>query len=179
MSKVDRDLAREAAFRARQRKAGCPDPKCHVCDEGCIWRLVLSRHRPICANCLADSRRDPSGEAEMLERFRQVGFPDPRCVGCGEDKIWRLELDHIAGQKHDKDGCVPLCKNCHMERSFMQSREPEGGEDPTNIFEVIGRWLTGLAALFVLLAEKLYEFGEFLIELAKQGYGADLKSSSA
>jgi hypothetical protein len=174
MSNLDRDLAREAALRERQRKAGCLNPACHVCGEGCIWCLVLSRYRPICGNCLADSRHDPGREAEMLGRFRKAGF-DPRCIRCGEDRIWRLELDHIAGEKHDPDACAPLCKNCHMERSFMQDREPNGGENPQNVFEVIGRWLLGIAEWLELIVKKLYEFGEFLIGLAKEGYGAELK----
>jgi hypothetical protein len=174
MSKLDRDLAREGALRGRLRRAGCPDPKCHVCGNTEIWHLVLSRYHPICANCLADRRRDPAAEPETRERFRRAGFPDPRCVACGEDKIRRLELDHIAGRDHD-DACSPLCKNCHMERSFMQNLEPEGGEDPQNVFEVIGRWLLGIAEWFELLVEKLYLFAEFLIGLARQGYGADLK----
>ena len=61
----------------------------------------------------------------------------------------------------------------------MQSREPEGGQDPQNVFEVIGRWLLGIAEWFELIIEKLYEFGEFLISLAKQGYGEDLKFPNA
>ena len=57
----------------------------------------------------------------------------------------------------------------------MQNREPAGGDHPENVIEVIGRWLLGIAEWFELIKEKLYLFGEFLIELAKQGYGADLK----
>jgi hypothetical protein len=174
MSKFDRDLAREAAHRARLRIAGCPDPHCHACRLDNIWCLVLSRYRPICANCLADRRHDPAREPEMRERFRRAGFPNPSCTVCGETKIWRLELDHIAGQKHD-DSSSPLCRNCHMERSFMQTREPEGSDEPRNVLEVIGRWLLGIAEWFELIKEKLYLFGEFLIELARQGYGANLK----
>jgi hypothetical protein len=174
MGQLDRDLAREAALRGRQRRAGCANPNCHVCGLDNIWRLVLSRYSPICANCLADRSHDPAAEMEMRERFRGAGFPDPKCVTCGEAKIWRLQLDHIAGQAHD-DTCAPLCCNCHLERTFMQNREPKGGHHLKNVLEVIGRWLLGIAEWFELILEKLYLFGEFLIELAKQGYGADLK----
>jgi len=177
MAKLDRDLAREAACRARLRRAGCSDPACHVCSDGNIWHLVLSRYRPICANCLADRHRNASQELAQRERFRKSGWPDPRCTRCGEGKIWRLELDHIAGQHHDGT-CAPLCKNCHMERSFMQSLEPEGGENPKNVFAVIGRWLLGIAEWLELIIEKLYQFGEFLIGLANQGYGTDLQFPS-
>ena len=36
------------------------------------------------------------------------------------------------------------------------------------------RWLLGIAEWFELIMERLYFFGEFLIDLAKQGYGKDL-----
>jgi len=88
--------------------------------------------------------------------------------------VWRLELDHIAGQKHDP-ATRPLCRNCHAHRTFLQKLEPPVSDDPENVFEVIGRWLLGIAEWFELLIEKLYQFGEFLIDLARQGYGGDLK----
>jgi hypothetical protein len=57
----------------------------------------------------------------------------------------------------------------------MQNFEPPGGENPRNVFEIIGRWLLGIAEWFELIIEKLYDFGEFLIGLARQGYGEDLR----
>ncbi len=108
----------------------------------------------------------------MRERFLAAGFPDPRCVVCGEKRIWCLELDHLAGQKHD-DACSPLCGNCHADRTFLQSLEPPGGDNTKNVLEVIGRWLLGIAEWFELIVDKLWQFGEFLIELARRGYGAE------
>jgi len=174
MSKIERDLAREAALRLKYRRAGYPDPKCEGCEEADIRRLAFKKGlRPICRNCLADRHRDPAREADMRERFRHAGFPEPQCFACGESRIWRLQLDHIAGQKHDPTRS-PLCCNCHAERTFMQNLEPPGSENPQNVFEVIGRWLLGIAEWFELIGEKLYQFGEFLVGLAKQGYGGEL-----
>src|SRR5271169_1400933 len=172
MSKIDRDLAREAAIRARFRRFGFPDPKCVGCGEDRIGRLALvavagprkpKARRPFCRNCYADRSHNPDREPEMRERFEKAGFPDPRCVVCGEGRIWRLELDHIAGQKHDTT-CSPLCANCHADRSFLQSLEPPGDENTENPLGVIGRWLLGIAewlelivkAWFELIIEKLY-----------------------
>jgi hypothetical protein len=118
--------------------------------------------------------RDLAREAAIRARFRRAGFPDPRCVICGNDCIWRLELDHVAGQRHDET-VRPLCRNCHADRTFLQNLEPPGGDNPKNVFEIIGRWLLGIAEWFELIVEKLYEYGEFLINLAKQGYGGDLR----
>ena len=175
MSKLDRDLTREAALRAKYRRAGCSDPRCEHCGEEKIWRLAFVKGRPpICRNCLADRTRNRAREAEFVKRCRAAGFSDPRCIVCGERRIWRLELDHIAGRKHD-DTCAPLCCNCHEDRTFTQRLEIKGGENPTNVFETIGRFMLGLAQWFELLIEKLYEWGEFLIGLARQGYGGDIK----
>ena len=57
----------------------------------------------------------------------------------------------------------------------MQSREPKGGENPQNAFEVIRRWLYGIIEWFEMIIEKLYDIADFLIELARQGYGEGLK----
>ena len=182
MSKLDRDLAREAALRVALQRAGYADPKCANCGEGRVTRLAfpwrrgepIRRHRILCRNCLADRRRDRDREPAMRERFRLAGYPDPKCVACGDDRIWHLELDHIAGEKHD-DTCSPLCSNCHADRTFLQRLQPNGADNPMNVFEVIGRWLLGIAEWFELIRDKLYQFGEFLINLAKQGYGDELR----
>jgi hypothetical protein len=181
MSKAERDLAREAALRAMFTRAGYSDPKCSRCCEHRIVRLAIPwkrgepprKHRVLCRNCLADKKHDPALDVEMLSRFRKAGFPNPKCTLCPESRIWCLELDHIAGQKHD-DTCWPLCCNCHAERSFFQRVEPEGDGDPKNPLRIIGEWLKGIAQWLELIIDKLYEFGDFLINLAKQGYGGDL-----
>ena len=57
----------------------------------------------------------------------------------------------------------------------MQTEQPSPSDTPRNVFEVIGRWLLGMAEYFEMLIWHLRKFGEYLIGLAKQGYGADLK----
>jgi hypothetical protein len=66
-----------------------------------------------------------------------------------------------------------LCRNHHADRTFQQKLEPLGGENPKNAFEVIRRWLLGIAVYLELLLEKLWVFGEFLIEYARQGNGGE------
>jgi hypothetical protein len=56
----------------------------------------------------------------------------------------------------------------------MQREQPSPSDNPRNVFEVIGHWLLGMAEYFEMLIRTLRKFGEFL-ELAKQGYGADLR----
>ena len=84
-------------------------------------------------------------------------------------------MEHPAGRAHD-DAIRLLCVNCHRKRTADQRCDPSAGPNPRNVFEVIGRWLLSLASYFELLRETLRRFGEFLISLAKAGYGDDLTS---
>ena len=61
------------------------------------------------------------------------------------------------------------------ERTSITREQPSPSDNPRNVFEVIGRWLLGMAEYFEMLIRTLRKFGEFLIEIAKQGYGADLR----
>src|SRR4051794_39848702 len=101
---------------------------------------------------------------------QECGVSDLGCLVCGEDDPDLLEADHIAGRKHD-DTTFHLCRNHHALRSDLQREEPKGGSDPKNPLEIIGRWLLGIAQYFELLIDTLRLFGEFLIELARKGYG--------
>src|SRR6266702_1031508 len=121
--------------------------------------------------------RDLKREAAIRGRLRQLGCADPVCLVCGEDKPWRLERDHSAGRKHDGHLEV-LCRNHHADRTFHQRLEPAGGEDPKNVFEVIGRWMLGIAAYLELIIDKLWQWGEYLISLAAQDYGGELSLPS-
>jgi hypothetical protein len=65
--------------------------------------------------------------------------------------------------------------SCHHKRSELQREEPLPTDNPRNVFEVLGRWLLSLREYFELILEMLGRMGEYLIELARQGYGAELK----
>lgn len=57
----------------------------------------------------------------------------------------------------------------------MLYEEPSPSENPRNVFEVIGHWLLGMAEYFEMLIRHLRRYGEYLIELAKRGYGNELE----
>lgn len=99
------------------------------------------------------------------ERATQRIGRDSQCAVCPEHDPRCLELHHIAGQAHHDD-LVPVCRNCHRKLSDSQ-RDHAAARDLANApLEVIGHYLMGLADLFVLLANRLAEFGKTLIELA-------------
>ena len=107
------------------------------------------------------------------KKERLTGLHNEFCLGCGCHLAQGKEDDHMAGRKHS-DVVWPLCIACHRERSEYQREEPPPTGNPRNVFEGIGRWLLAVAEYFELMCETFRRFGEFLIELARQGYGAEL-----
>jgi hypothetical protein len=118
--------------------------------------------------------RDLHRAAVKNKKERLSGIHNEVCLGCGCDLAQGKEDDHLIGRKHG-DLVWPLCLPCHHKRSELQREEPPPSNNPRNVFEVIGRWLLSVAEYFELMCETFRRFGEFLIELARQGYGADLK----
>jgi hypothetical protein len=105
---------------------------------------------------------------------RLAGIHNEVCIGCARDLVEGKEDDHIVGRKHG-DLVWPLCIDCHRERTELQREEPPPTDTPRNVFEIIGRWLLSVAEYFELMCETFRRFGKFLIELARQGYGAEFK----
>jgi hypothetical protein len=108
------------------------------------------------------------------KKERLDGIHNEVCLFCAEDLDDDKQDDHIAGRKHDPL-VWPLHKPCHEKRCELQREEPPPTDNPRNVFEVIGRWLLSVAEYFELMCDTFRRFGEYLIELARQGYGADLK----
>lgn len=139
--------------------------------------------RPIlCEKCIARMRANASAnnrtpnnpsmsETEMQRETRKqkalnrLGTDEPKCVCCGETD-WRcMELHHLAG-KDFEEFLIRVCRNCHRKLSDAQKdHPPKFGESPTTN-ESIGHFLQGLADLLIRIAEKLWEFGLYLIEQA-------------
>jgi hypothetical protein len=120
--------------------------------------------------------RDLHRAAVKNKKQRLAGIHNEVCIGCGRDLSLGKEDDHMIGRKHG-DLVWPLCapQHCHPKRSELQREEPPPTANPRNALEVIGRWLLSVAEYFELMRETFRRFGEYLIGLARQGYGAELK----
>jgi hypothetical protein len=112
--------------------------------------------------------------AVTSKKERIEGIHNEVCIGCGADLAAGKEDDHIIGRKHG-DLVWPLCLKCHRGRTELQREESSPTKNPRNVLEVIGRWLLSVAEYFELMCETFRRFGEYLIELARQGYGTELK----
>ena len=111
--------------------------------------------------------------AKKRRKFEAAGHFVHVCTCCGEDDVLCLTFEHVAGRNHD-DTTVLICMNHKALRDCLQRAEPSLSPNPQNVFEVIGRWLLGIAGYFGILMSTLRGFGEFLINLAKGGYGDEL-----
>ncbi|MBV8846294.1 MAG: hypothetical protein JO307_26100 [Bryobacterales bacterium] len=60
--------------------------------------------------------------SQKRKRFEADGYPDPRCVICGDPSLNGMERDHLAGAANS-DLVEPLCANHHA----IKSHEAENG----------------------------------------------------
>lgn len=107
-------------------------------------------------------------ERRKQQRLVKLGTNNPACGTCGETD-WRcFEMHHVSDYGRDKLR-VPICANCHRKVTDDQKDHPafNGAADPT--LDGIGHFLLGLADLLSLVLEKLREFAQVLIDLAKPG----------
>ncbi len=102
-------------------------------------------------------------ERRKQRALQRLGTDDPQCVTCAEAD-WRcLELHHVAGRAYD-DSTVILCRNCHRKLSDPSENGDASADAP--LLERVGRFLLGLAALFLMLAAKLNALGDDLLAAA-------------
>ena len=111
--------------------------------------------------------------AKKRRKFEAAGHFVHVCTCCPQADVLCLTFEHPAGRNHD-DTTTLICMNCKALRDCFQRAEPSPSPNPQNVFEVIGRWLLGIAGYFGILVTTLRGFGEFLINLAKGGYGDEL-----
>ena len=111
-------------------------------------------------------------ERRKYRRLQQLGTMNPRCGMCGEAD-WRcMELHHVADHGRD-DATVCLCRNCHRKVSDDQHDHPAPEPNANRLLDQIGNFLIGLADMLRLIIEKLYAFGDVLIERAAQPSSAE------
>jgi hypothetical protein len=143
------------------------------------------RYFYLCNDCIADvasksplkqafeapdapamSEREKEYETLRQNAFQRLGTDHPICCGCAETDWSLMELHHLEGEAFGGT-LVIVCRNCHRKLSGTQKTHPgKLGPAPTTL-EKIGHFLLGLVDLLLLLAAKLLEFGEYLIEYAR------------
>ena len=113
------------------------------------------------------SKKPPDKEDRLEQRCRRLGTHEARCVDCGEDDPRCLEKHHIAGREYHSHTEI-LCRNCHRKRSDDQRDHPprDKTKQPDQL-TIIGYFLLGLCDFLIGMAERLREFGHWLIDEAR------------
>ena len=106
-------------------------------------------------------------EKRKQDHLEKLGTQHPACNLCGESDHRCLEAHHIAGRQWAPEMAI-VCRNCHRKLSDEQRDHPQPlGSDPS-VLETIGHFLLGLADQLALAADKLREFGAYLLDLVRQ-----------
>jgi hypothetical protein len=100
-------------------------------------------------------------EKRRRKHLDRLGFPNPKCFFCGEEDVRCLHLDHIEGQEFT-DNVWPICANDHARRTDLQKDHPLKAADPSDILEIVGRFLHGRADYQEMSVTKLREYGSIL-----------------
>lgn len=118
---------------------------------------------------------DLAYEKMKQRRLAALGTNEPKCPCCGETD-WRVfEQNHIADYGRDKM-VVNICANAHRKLTYDQKTHPPFDPNNDPQLDRIGHFLLGLADLFKLICERLYEFGLFLIALSENGNDVEVQS---
>ena len=105
-------------------------------------------------------------ETRKQRRHEALGTNEPICGTCGE-RDWRcIELHHPSDYARD-EATVLICRNCHRKVSDDQRDHPAFNPDADKVLDNIGHFLLGLADLLRIIIERLYAFGQALIERSK------------
>ena len=112
--------------------------------------------------------KELSRQAERRYRnaFQRLGTDRPTCCACGEMNPLCLERHHIAGRIFS-DEQVIICRNCHRKQTDLQQDHPAPLSEQSSLLERIGHYLLGLSDLFRQFAERLNEYGAYLITIAE------------
>ncbi len=99
-------------------------------------------------------------------RLEKLGTNNPICGMCGENRWWHIEQHHIAGQKRDTTVGL-ICVSCHCDVTKDQKDHLPFDPEADSLLDTVGNFLLGLADMLKKIVEKLYEFGNALIERSK------------
>ena len=98
-----------------------------------------------------------------------LGFALAVLAGPFKSKMsgWLIEEHHPDTRNRDKL-TVLLCANDHRIVTDDQKDHPPGREGCDPFLLSVGNFLLGLADMFAIIIERLYEFGEALIARANE-----------
>jgi len=104
-------------------------------------------------------------ERRKQSRLHKLGTNAPHCATCGIDD-WRVIQEHHPDTRKHDDLTVLLCANHHCIVTDDQKDHPKQQEDCDELLYRIGNFLLGLADMLKLILERLYDYGNALVQRA-------------
>jgi hypothetical protein len=160
----DSNFELERRKQRRLGQLGTNTPRC-ACGEA-DWRCFDATTMPRCANCYLKSTVDPSNEQARRRRLKKLGTDEPCCATCGETD-WRCIQEHHVGRRKHEPMTVLLCANDHLRVTDDQKDHPSSNEDADPFLVQISNFLRGLADMLRLVAKRLVEFADALLDRAQ------------
>jgi hypothetical protein len=114
-------------------------------------------------------KKPPNDRERRLQlRLEYLGTNNPRCIHCGEDDPFCLEL-HEPGGSDFSDLSSIECRNCHRKLEDPRKDHPKQLLKPPSDIEAIAHLLYGLADWFQLLILHLRKHADTLIKKVPKG----------
>ena len=169
------NFEKERRKQRRFEQIGTNNPRCQ-CGET-DWRCFEATKIPHCANCCLKSTIDANNEQAKQRRLKKLGTNNPGCCMCSETD-WRcIEEHHVGRRKHDPM-TAQLCANDHLRVTDMQNDHPMSNEDADQLLVRISNFLRNLAEMLRLVAQRLIEFADVLLERAQMPVSPTKRSTS-
>jgi len=112
-----------AAFGTNEPKTGLILKQCSVCGAD-TWRDLyhVNRNKTGLFFCTKDCRTSHYGSSNWSTRKKAFEIFGILCVGCGENREYRLTVHHIDGNDKNNDisNWEIVCYNCHVIRHLKQ-----------------------------------------------------------
>jgi hypothetical protein len=106
-------------------------------------------------------------EEREQSRKHKIGTSNPRCAACGLDD-WRVIEEHHPDTRKRDTLVVLLCANDHRIVTDYQKDHPREQAGCDERLARMGKFLLGLADMLRIILDRLYEYGNELIERANR-----------
>ena len=109
---------------------------------------------------------DPMDGPRRRHRIQQRLGPDARCVMCGETaglmQVRRsiLEQHHVAGEAHEPELTIVVCRNCHARFSAAQQDDGVPLTPQPSVLEQVIAATKGIGSALRVIGDGLLRLGD-------------------
>jgi hypothetical protein len=109
------------------------------------------------------NKTDIERERRLQRRLEALGTNNPRCIHCGEDDPFCLEVHELGGREFSDHSTIE-CRNCHRKLEDRRKDHPQQLSPSPSTDESLAHILYGIADALKLLAEFICKCADRLLE---------------